>query len=201
MTLKTLFLDIGGVLGTNGWDRHSRQKAVQQFDLDPLEFERRHKLFYDLHEIDQISLDEYLQKVVFWKRRDFTLQAFKQFMCAESKPDFAMINFMQEIKQKYHLTIAALSNEGRDIAQYRIKIFDLHKLMDSFLVSCFVHYQKPDPRIYQMAIDITGANLHETLYIDDRLELIEAAALLGIQGIHHISLESTKNQLLSKIQN
>lgn len=195
MKITTLFLDIGGVILTNGWDHVSRMKASKQFDLDWSEFEKRHKQYYDMHEKGLITLDEYLEKVVFYIKRDFTLAQFKEFMKAQSLPFTDMLNYFTELKKKKKLKIVLLSNEGRDLTEYRIKKYQLGKLADLFIVSCFVGLQKPDPHIYRLALDLTHTFPSEVAYIDDRQNLIEAAAPFGFHEIHHTSLASTKEQL------
>lgn len=195
--IKTIFLDIGGVLLTNGWGRDSREKAVQRFGLDREDFQERHAKIYNLHETDKISLDEYLKQAVFWKKREFTLEQFKEFMRAQSTPFPQVLDLMQQLKKQYSLRIAALSNEGREIAEYRIKTFHLASFVDCFFVSCFVGFQKPDLSIYKIALDVLQVAPDQVFYIDDRPNLIEAASHLGISGIVHTSFEDTRQKLLS----
>lgn len=45
-----LFIDLGGVLLTNGWDHNSRNLAMKTFKLDPSEVEYRHRLNFDTYE-------------------------------------------------------------------------------------------------------------------------------------------------------
>ena len=45
--ITTLFLDIGGVLLTNGWDRNIRLNAAKKFGLDYDEMNERHHLIFD----------------------------------------------------------------------------------------------------------------------------------------------------------
>ncbi len=195
--VDTLFVDLGGVLLTNGWDRVARKNAAQQFELDWEDFEDRHKRVYDDHEKDKITLNEYLNAVIFWKERPFTLEQFRAFVFAQSKPFPEMLNFVSSLKKDHQLKVIAISNEGRDLAEYRIKTFRLDSVIDTFFVSCFVHYQKPDPHIYQMALDVLQMAKDRIIYVDDRPNLIEAGAKLGIRGIVHTSFESTRSQLLS----
>ncbi len=56
--IKTLFLDIGGVLLTNGWDHNSRQKAIEYFKLDGDEMNERHHLTFDTFEEGKLTLNE-----------------------------------------------------------------------------------------------------------------------------------------------
>lgn len=195
--ITALFLDIGGVILTNGWDHTMREKAAQAFDLDWNEFEERHKQFYDAYELGNTSLDDYLNKAIFWKERDFSLPRFKDFIFSQSKPYFDMINLICDLKKKHHLKILFLSNEGRDLAEYRIKTYRLASFGEYFCISCFVHFQKPDPQIYRLALDICQVPMNQVLYIDDRENLVEAAEELGIRSIKHSSFETTKQKLLS----
>jgi len=83
-SITTLFLDVGGVLLTNGWDRSIRKRAAENFGLDPAEMEDRHNLVFYRFEEGRLSLDEYLNWAVFYKERPFSREAFKEFMFAQS---------------------------------------------------------------------------------------------------------------------
>ena len=190
--IDTLFLDLGGVILTNGWDHIERKHVAEHFGIDWADFEQRHKQWYDLHETDELTLDEYLQKVVFWKARDFSPEEFKALMYAQSKPLPGMIDFIHEIKQAHNLRVVITSNEARELAEYRIRSFNLRSLTDLFFVSCFIHLQKPDPRFYQLVLDVTQISPDRVIYLDDRESGIEAAAKMGIYGVIHRSLEATR---------
>ncbi len=75
--VTTLFWDNGGVILTNGWDRGSRQKAVEKFHLDWTDFEDRHELMLHAFECGQVGLDEYLRRVVFYQERPFAPDEFR----------------------------------------------------------------------------------------------------------------------------
>jgi putative hydrolase of the HAD superfamily len=198
--IKTLFLDIGGVIMTNGWDRHARERAAQAFDYDLVDFEEKHRQFFNSYETDKITLDEYLKEVIFRTDRSFSIEKFKEFMFAQSKPYPDMISFFREIKKDYDLRLAAISNEGRELAEYRIKIANLTSLFDDFFISSFVGYQKPDPHIYEMALDVTQTLPKQSFYIDDRPELIDAGAKLGIKGVVQKSLIETRKALTEALK-
>jgi putative hydrolase of the HAD superfamily len=80
MNITTLFLDIGNVLLTNGWDRRMRREAAEKFNLDVDEMNERHHLTFDTYEEGKLSLDEYLTRLVFYEDRAFTREDFKTFM-------------------------------------------------------------------------------------------------------------------------
>src|SRR5947207_1553618 len=96
--IHALFLDVGGVLLTNGWDRNSRKQAAVSFAFDYAEMDERHHLTYDTFESGKISLDVYLDRIVFFENRGFTKDQFKAYMFAQSKPYDDMIAFCQALK-------------------------------------------------------------------------------------------------------
>lgn len=194
--IKALFLDIGGVLMTNGWDHHMRELAIKEFKLEAGEFEARHLEWNPLLETDRITLTEYLNETVFWKTRNFTLQQFKDYLFSFSKPNLDMLHLMQSIKEQYKLEIAFVSNEGRELAIHRILLAGLKSLGEYFFISAFVHLQKPDPLIYKLALDVSQYHSDEVFFIDDRQAMVDGAASLGIDGLVHSSLTSTKQKLL-----
>lgn len=193
--IKALFLDIGGVLLTNGWDRHARQQAARQFNLDLDEMDERHHLTFDTYEEGKLSLDEYLTRVVFYTQRPFQRADFIQFMYDQSQPFPEMIELITGLKARHHLKIATVSNEGRELTEYRIRKFQLGRFIDFFISSCFVHYRKPDHDIFKMALDTAQTPREEVIYIDDRMLFVEVARHLGIHGFRHSGLESTREQL------
>lgn len=183
------------MLLTNGWGRIARQQAAQEFHLDYDDVEERHHLTYDTYEEGKLSLDDYLQRVVFCEPRSFSVQEFKDFMLSRSQPIPEMITLIRSLKNKYHLKTLAVSNEGREVNDYRIRTFGLGTLIDTFVSSCFVHYRKPDPDIYRIALDISLSSPVEVAYIDDRPLFVEVAASLGIHGIQHLNVPTTRLKL------
>jgi putative hydrolase of the HAD superfamily len=194
-SVKALFLDIGGVLLTNGWDRHARRRAAECFDLDYEDMNERHHLTFDSYERGQLGLEEYLRRVVFHCARSFSAEQFRQFMFAQSRPDRGVIELVHGLKNRYGLKLAAISNEGRELMLYRIHHFRLHELLDFFIGSCFVGYRKPDAPIYRMALDVAQVPAERVVYLDDRPMFAEVARDQGIRAIHHATLESTKRRL------
>ncbi len=187
-----LFLDIGGVLLTNGWDRNMRKTAAEAFHLDHPEMDERHHLTFDTFEEGKLSLDDYLNRVVFYETRPFTKEQFIDFMFAQSKPYPEMLAYVQELKARHQLKVATVSNEGRELTVYRIKKFELHKIVDFFVSSCFVHFRKPDEDIWRIALDIALVEPDNVVFVDDRLLFVQIAQGLGIRAIHHTDVSRTK---------
>lgn len=193
--IKVLFLDIGGVLLSNGWDRGARKKAVQVFNLDEIELNERHHLTFDTYEQGKLSLDEYLNRVIFYTKRDFSKEQFREFMFQQSTANNDMIEMIKEVKQKNNLRIAVVNNEGRELNEHRINSFGISEFADFFISSCFVHLRKPDVEIFKLALDISHAKPQEVFYIDDRSMFVQIAEGIGIKGVIHEDIDKTKSAL------
>ena len=190
--IKALFTDVGGVMLTNGWGGAERKNAAEQFHLDLAEMEKRHHLTFDTYEIGKLSLDVYLDRIVFYEPRSFSREEFKTFVFAQSKPFPEMIDLIRQTKARNSLKLAVVSNEGRELTEYRIRQFGLAEFVDFFVSSCFVHFRKPDTDIFRMAIDLAQTPPEQTVYLDDRLLFVEVARTVGLHAIHHTSYEETR---------
>lgn len=193
--ITALFLDIGGVMLTNGWGRDSRKLASEVFNLDFGEMEERHHLTFDTYEEGKLTLREYLNRVVFYQKRTFTPEQFREFMFAQSTPYTKMIEFIRQLKEQYQLKIAVVNNEGRELNEHRIKKFHLNEFVDFFISSCFVHLRKPDADIFRVALDIALVPVEHVVYIEDRQMFVDVARDLGIRSIQHKNYESTSEEL------
>ena len=165
--ITCLFLDIGGVLLTDGWDHHARKRAAKNFKLEWAEMEARHHLTFDTYEEGKLTLEEYLGRVVFYRKRPFTRAQFRRFMFAQSKPHPEMIDLVAQLKVRHKLKIVVVSNEARELNVHRIRKFKLDRLVDSFISSCFVHIRKPDRDMFRLALDISQAPARQVVYIEN----------------------------------
>jgi putative hydrolase of the HAD superfamily len=195
--ITTLFLDIGGVLLTNGWDRPARKRAATNFKLELTEMEDRHHLTFDTYEAGKLTLEEYLDRVVFYQKRSFTRAQFRRFMFEQSKPYPEMIKLVSQLKVRHGLKIAVVSNEGRELNAYRIQKFKLDGFVDFFISSCFVHLRKPDAEIFRLALDIAQAPSRQVVYIENTPIFVQVAEGLGIRSILHTDYRSTCAKLSS----
>ena len=195
--IKTLFVDIGGVLLTNGWDHHARRRATKHFKLDWAEMEERHGLNFETHEEDKITFNEYLDRVVFYQKRAFTRAEFRRFMFAQSKPYAEMIALVRNLKAKYGLKIIVVSNEAREVNAYRICQFKLDGFVDAFISSCFVHLRKPDADIFRLALDVAQVPTRQIIYIENTPLFVQVAEGLGIRSFLHTDYKTTAAKLTS----
>jgi putative hydrolase of the HAD superfamily len=193
--ITALFWDIGGVLLTNAWDRTERTKAFEHFQLDPDEFHSRHEMVVSSFERGKITLDEYLQRTIFYRPRSFTGDEFRNFMLSlsEALPD--RLPFAQALAASGKYFMGTINNESRELNNYRIENFGLRKLFRVFFSSCFVGLRKPERDIYRLALETTQFSPGQCCFLDDRSLNLECAAQMGMHTIQVQSLEQMKGEL------
>lgn len=190
---KILFSDVGGVLLRNGWGHESRMAAAVKFKIDYNELDILHDFIFNVWEMGKISMDDYLDTVIFHKRRNFSRKDFKDFMFEQSEQLPEMLPWMIKWKNKHeNIKVISINNEPRELNQYRINKFKLHDFFDAFITSCEVGMRKPDPGIFLLALGIAQAKPEECIYFDDRAMLVEAAKKVGIHAYHHTDFRSTR---------
>jgi putative hydrolase of the HAD superfamily len=181
---KTLFFDIGGVCLTNGWDTEARLAAASHFVLDVNETEDRHQALADAFERGELSLDAYLDHVIFHRVRAFSRDAFIAFMRSRSQPHSASLSVIARLASDGRYRLATINNESREMNRYRIDTFGLGAIFSAFFSSCYLGVRKPDARIYEIALDVMQADREASLFVDDREENVEGARAVGLRAIH-----------------
>jgi putative hydrolase of the HAD superfamily len=193
--ITTMFWDIGGVLLSNGWDRDLRRQAVEHFGLDWEEFEDRHELVAGAFDAGRITLEEYLNRTLFYRSRNFSKADFREFMFSHvtSNPD--TLSLLGEVARTRKYLLAALNNESLELNLYRIERFGLRQYFTVFFSSCFLGLRKPDEAIYRTALYITQRDHSQCVLIDDRAINLECASLLGMHAIHYQSAAQLREEL------
>jgi putative hydrolase of the HAD superfamily len=187
--ITTLFWDIGGVILTNGWDRGSRREAARTFQLDWDEYEDRHDLSFPAFDSGQITLNQYLDRTLFYRPRAFTREEFTAFMFAQSRQYPETRAILTKAADSGRYFVAAINNEPLELNQYRIEAFALRKEFQVFFSSCFVRARKPEELIYRVALEVTQRAPQECVFIDDRALNLENPRRLGMNVIHHQNAE------------
>jgi putative hydrolase of the HAD superfamily len=181
--IQAIFWDVGGVLLSNAWDHTERAQALAQFHLDPEEFHARHELLVSPFERGKITLDEYLDRTVFYTQRSFTRDAFRESMFSLSQPFPDVLQFAQSLADSNRYFMGTINNESRELNDYRIEKFGLRKAFRLFISSCFVGLRKPERDIYRLALELTQIAAEQCCFIDDRALNLECAAQLGMHTI------------------
>ena len=195
MPIHAIFWDVGGVLLTNAWDRSQRIAALEHFRLDEEEFHDRHEMVVSSFERGKISLDEYLDRTVFYRTRPFTREAFRDFMFSLSQPMPEVLDFAQLLADSGKYFMGTINNESRDLNLYRIEKYGLRRIFRLFVSSCFVGLRKPERDIYRLALETTQIPAGQCCFIDDRSLNLEIAAKLGMQTIEMQTMDQLRSDL------
>ena len=193
--ITTVFWDIGGVVLTNGWDHNSRLEAVKTFHLDGDEFRERHDLSFPAFDAGQITLDQYLDRTLFYKPRSFTREEFSAFMFAQSKAYPETRALLRAVARIGKYFVASINNEPMELNNYRIEAFGLRDDFLVFFSSCYLHARKPEEQIFRIALEVSQRPAEECVFIDDRSLNLENPKRLGMHVIHHRNAGQTRSEL------
>ena len=192
-----VFFDIGGVLGTNGWDTEQRTNAAAEFGLDG-EFDARHREISGDWELGRLTVDEYLDIAVFYQPRPFSRDAFYAWMKDQSRPFEESVRLARRVAERGQVSLFTLNNESAELNQHRIEKFGLADIFDAFFSSCWLGVRKPTPRIYTVALAATQASPAQSLLIDDRAQNLGPAAARGMRTILYRNPAQLEEALVSE---
>ena len=77
-----------------------------------------------------------------------------------------------------------ITNIGKSLKARRES--PIYKFFDGGIASCEAGYKKPDLEIYEMLIEKYGIDPKKSVFIDDKIENVEAARQLGMKGIVYL---------------
>lgn len=195
MSITHLFFDVGGVLGTNGWDHEQRATAVRRFDLDAEDLEDRHSESVASLEQGRMTLDEYLRCTVFYQPRAFTVEEFKAYMFAQSMPFPDSIELARQLARSGRYRLMTINNESAELNRYRLEHFGLRDMFLAFFSSCWLGLLKPAQRIYEVALSMAQAIPEKSVFIDDRARNLDPARSLGMRTIRFTDAAQLRQEL------
>lgn len=194
--IRAIFWDVGGVLLSNAWDRTQRMTALEHFHLDEAEFHDRHEMVVSSFERGKITLDEYLDRTVFYRTRPFTRDEFRDFMYSLSQPFPEVLSFAQALSDSDKYFMGTINNESRELNYYRMEKYGLRKIFRLFVSSCFVGFRKPEGDIYRLALETTQIPAEACCFIDDRALNLECATKLGMKTIEMQKVDQLRADLV-----
>jgi len=193
--ISAIFWDVGGVLLSNAWDHEQRHYALQHFNLDEVEFESRHEMLASSFERGKITLQEYLERTIFYRPRPFTLDQFQAFMFSQSQPNPETLQLARDLSRSCQYLMSTINNESKELNLFRIQTFGLREIFSLFASSCFVGLRKPEDAIYRLALEITQRPPEESCFIDDRALNLDTASRLGMHAIQMKNPDQLRQEL------
>ena len=195
MSLTHVFFDIGGVLGTNGWDREQRKRALEKFSVEDEDFEHRHHQVVSEFETGAMSQEEYLDVTVFHTPRLFSREDFELYMLSLSEPNAFTIEIAKHVAKAGRVRLMTMNNESSVLNVYRIDRFGLKNIFNAFLSSCWLSCRKPSRIFFERGLAIAQAEAGSSLLIDDREQNLAPAAALGMHTILYTNPEALAREL------
>lgn len=178
-----MFFDVGGVLGTNGWDHEQRAAAATAFSLDPGDLSKRHDAVVGVWEAGGMSLDQYLDHTVFCRERPFTREAFRAFMLSQSRAFPETIAVARDLAATGRYRLMTINNESAELNTHRVQAFGLVDIFVAFFTSCWLGVLKPAREIFERALVMSQAEPVAAVFIDDREHNLTTAGLVGMHTI------------------
>jgi epoxide hydrolase-like predicted phosphatase len=194
MTVKAIFFDLGGVIVRTEFQSPRQQLAerlgMEYDDLDKLVFNSDTGLRASIGEIT--SADHWAAVIKRLKRPASELSVIRDEFFAGDIVDRTLIEYLRSLRGKYKTGL--ISNAWSDLRDFVVREkFD--DAFDKMIISAEVGAVKPDPRIFQIALDAFGVKPKEAVFVDDVYANIEGCEKVGMKGIHFKDAESTLRQL------
>ncbi len=193
--ITTIFFDIGGVLLTDGWGHDSRRAAAEKFGLDWEEYSDRHEKVGHAIETNRMSLEQYLDRTIFYRPREFSREEFRAFIFAQSQPKPESIEIVTQLAGSKKYFLATINNEILELNVYRLEHFGLRRYFPIFFSSCFLGLRKPDEAIYRLVLQVTQQTPDQCIFIDDREVNLDCPRELGMSTILFRDVERLRSEL------
>jgi putative hydrolase of the HAD superfamily len=202
MTITTIIWDIGGVLERTE-DFTPRQQIAERLgmtveDLSALIFGDTTGFRVQLGLISREEHLQYVQAQLNLPTRAELDQVLAEFFSGD-RLDTDLVDHIRELKASYRM--AVLSNYSEILREKITNIWQIGDAFDHLIISAEVGHKKPEPEIYQIALEKAGCQPGEAVFIDDFIENVQAAEQVGLHGIHFQNVEQTLNELNNLLAN
>ena len=194
MSIKAVFFDLGGVIVRTEFQAPRQQLAerlgMEYEDLSKIVFDSDSGIRASMGEIT--SADHWASVVKRLKRPASELSLIRDEFFAGDIVDRTLVEYIRSLRGKYKTGL--ISNAWSDLRDFVVREkFD--DAFDKMIISAEVGVMKPEPKIFQIALEQFGVKPKEAVFVDDFYVNIEGCEKVGIKGIHFKDAESTLQQL------
>jgi epoxide hydrolase-like predicted phosphatase len=194
MSIKAVFFDLGGVIVRTEFQA-PRERLAERFGMD---YDDLSRFVFDSESssraaIGEIGFEEHWISVAQrLKRPASEWQAIENEFFAGDIVDRTLVEYIRSLRGGYKTGL--ISNNWSDLRDFVVRErFD--DAFDEMIISAEVGVMKPDPRIFQIALERFGVKPKEAVFIDDFYINIEGCEKVGMKGIHFKDSETTLQQL------
>lgn len=194
MTIRAVYFDNGGVIVRTEFQA-PRQHLAERLGM---EYEDLVHLVFDSETARQASLgliteDEHWAAVM---RRlhlpGSKAQAIRDEFFAGDVTDLALLAYLRGLRRK--CKVGLISNAWSGLRPWIVSR-EYDDAFDAMIISAEVGMAKPDPRIYQLALEKLGIAASESVFVDDFPENVKGARAVGMQAIHFTQPEQALKEL------
>jgi putative hydrolase of the HAD superfamily len=182
--IKAIIFDFFGVLTTDGI------RELKDSHPDPLIRQEITEITKanDLGQLSDEAFSVRLAEVV----GETEAQLYRRFYSA-AKLDQGLLTLIDQLHKTYKTGL--LSNASQSSIDTYWTRNEMTGHFDEVVLSAEVHMVKPDPAIYQLALDRLGVEPHEAVFIDDAQYSVKGAQELGLSGIVFTDTAQLKAEL------
>jgi epoxide hydrolase-like predicted phosphatase len=194
VSFRAVYIDLGGVLARTEFQA-PRQHLAERLGM---EYEDIVRIVFDSESSVRASLGE-ITEAEHWagimrrlRRPVSEAESIQEEFFAGDVIDRNLLDFLRGLRETYKTGL--ISNAWSGLRPWIVR----HKFDDAFdvmVISAEIGVMKPDPRIFQYALEQLDMTPSETVFIDDFPENVEAARLLGMHAIHFTNPRQAVSEL------
>lgn len=194
MSIKAVFFDLGGVIVRTEFQVPRQQLA----DRLGMEYDDLSKIVFDSESsgrasIGEITPDEHWASIIQrLKRPASEVSLIRDEFFAGDIVDLTLLDYIRSLRGKYKTGL--ISNAWGDLRDFIVRE-KFEDAFDALIISAEVGAMKPEPKIFQIALEQFGVSPNEAVFVDDFLVNIEGCEKVGMKGIHFKDPESAMQQL------
>ncbi len=182
MPVRAVFFDLGGVVVRTEYQaprEHLAERLNTTYeDLNRIVFESDSSR---LASVGSLTTEAHWEAVTHRLGRPASeAKEIREEFFAGDVMDLSLLAFIRSLRPRYKTGV--ISNAWPDLRQYLIdkKVDDA---FDALIISAEVGVMKPEPKIYNIALEKLGVAAQEAAFVDDTPVNVDAARALGMQGI------------------
>ncbi len=194
MTIRAVFFDLGGVILRTEYQAPRQQLAerlgMEYDDLDRIVFNSETGIQAATGAITSRQHWEAVMKRL--KRPLEELELIRDEFFAGDIIDRDIVNFLRSLRGTHKTGL--ISNTWSDLRDYLVR----ERIIDAFdhiIISAEVGVAKPEPEIFQIALEQAGVRPEEAVFVDDFYVNIEGCEKVGMKGIHFKDAQTAIQQL------
>ena len=200
MTIRAVYFDNGGVIVRTEFQA-PRQHLAERLGM---EYEALVSLVFESATAKQAAIglipeeDHWAAVMRSLHLPGSQAQAIRDEFFAGDVTDLALLDFMRGLREK--CKVGLISNAWSGLRPWIInRKYD--DAFDAMIISAEIGMAKPDPRIYQLALEKLGVAASESVFLDDFRENVDAAEAVGMHAIHFSRPEQALQELKQLLAN